>query len=63
MLDCSDIPKQTLRYYEQEGILKSNKNSENRYRLYSIEDIIANKEKIIKEKKKSYEYSKMYPME
>ncbi len=36
-----DIPKQTLRYYEQEGILKSHKNSENGYRLYSIEDIIA----------------------
>ena len=52
MLDCSeisklfDIPKQTLRYYEQKGILKSNKNSEDRYRLYSIEDIIANKEKL-----------------
>ncbi len=35
-----DIPKQTLRYYEQEGILKSNKHTDNGYRLYNIEDII-----------------------
>ena len=39
MAKLFDVSTDTLRYYEQEGLLQSQRNSENGYRYYSYEDL------------------------